>query len=187
MLLRKNPTHCLEDDLESFIYLILYAYLRWLPAESSLGLEWWFTTFFRAPGYMGCCGGGDAKNANAVFRRYTSRLGSAKSPQVIQWLSNAVDLHYSNKFPNPVWNGGKALGEMWKNFLQTELPLADRCVNRIIGVEFFEDHPLYTTYTITTSFAGQHAQHNDSLQLPVSAPTKRPQSPDGRVSKRARR
>jgi hypothetical protein len=176
--------HSLKDDLESFIYIILFASLRWLPLESKQKLCWWLTTFFGAPSPDGTGGGADAKHLNALSRKYTSSLSGAGSPHILQWLNAAMDLHYKDGVPNPAWDDGKALADMWKDFLATELPLADRRVNWAYVLDFSQEGPLEATYTFNTSFAKR--QHDDSLQSPPSAPAKRSQMPGGRAPKRPR-
>jgi hypothetical protein len=106
-----NHMHSLNDDLESFIYVVLYAALRWLPVQSSEGrdLKVWLTTFFRAPNATFDHGGRDAKLANAFDRAYTWDLSSTESMEVIRWLNDAMDLHYKGGIPNPLWEDGKAL------------------------------------------------------------------------------
>ena len=104
--------HGFEDDLESFIYVVLYAALRWLPVESPHSLRWRFTTFFGAPDPEGCGGGADAKQNNAISHKYTRSLKTTRSSQVLQWVNDAVDLHYKGWHLNPVWVDAKALKRM---------------------------------------------------------------------------
>ena len=171
----RNHVHSLEDDIESFIYVVLYAALRWLPVGSSVrGFNWWFRDFFGAPTPDGHGGGRPCKYLNAKSRDYTAGLDSAKSPQVMQWLNDAMDLHYKDKLPNPAWEGGKALKEMWEKCLEGELPDDDRCVNSVPGMKFNEGHALHATYTAGTSSTGSYA-HDKQSQFPGTIPTKRSQ------------
>ena len=44
--------HTLKDDLKSFIYIVLYCALRWLPVKSGQPIRWWLMVFF-GPGHWG--------------------------------------------------------------------------------------------------------------------------------------
>lgn len=149
-LMVQGHTHRLEDDLESFIYVILYASLRWLPVVSpTFPLDWWLTEFFSAPNLAG--GGGDKKLANAMYRTYTQTLDGAKATDVMQWLNKAMDLHFTDETSNPKWSDGKALDEMWTEFLQRTLPVGDRYENQVPDMAFRRTYSLAATYTAVTS------------------------------------
>lgn len=79
-LRRQQHTHSFGDDLESFIYIILYASLQWLPVKLSIRLEFWLTQFF-SHNPVGLDGGRDAKHANAIEHSYTSEL---EGEQIVQ-------------------------------------------------------------------------------------------------------
>lgn len=175
--------HSLKDDLESLIYIILFASLRWLPLEPQQRLSWWLTTYFGAPNPNGTGGGADAKYMNALYRKYTSSLRSTEGPHILQWLNAAMDLHYKGGAPNSAWDDGKALADMWKDFLTTDLPLTDRRVNWAYILRFSQEGPLEATYTFTTSFA---KRQYDSSQPSPSVPAKRSQRSGGRAPKRPR-
>ncbi|KAF9650769.1 hypothetical protein BDM02DRAFT_3259485 [Thelephora ganbajun] len=168
----RGHVHGLKDDLESFIYIVLYGALRWLPVKSLFGLKSWLTEFFSAPRPNRVGGGADAKTTNALERKYTSGLSSTQSTQVIEWLNAAMDLHY-NGVANPLWDDGKALREMWERFLMRELPSNDRCVNPVPGMVFGESHSLHATYAVATSLQSLYRDNNEPPQLPPSTPTKR--------------
>ena len=170
-----NHVHILEDDLESFIYVVLYAALRWLPVGSSADrLDWWLRDFFGAPNPdQQSCGTG-AKIVNAMFRTHTRDLETAKSPHVMQWLNAAMDLHYKDELPNPAWKGGQALKEMWERCLKGELPEDDRCINPVPRTKVSEGHSLHATYTAGTPSTGSYAQDEQS-QPPKTIPAKRSQ------------
>jgi hypothetical protein len=171
----ENHEHELEDDLESFIYVVLYAALRWLPVGSSVpDPNWWFDGFFGAPSADGYGGGGAFKKLNAELRKYTRTIGTAKSPHVVKWLNDTMDLHYKDGLLNLAWKGGDALKEMWERCLKGELPDDDRCVNTVPGRKFNEDYSLQATYTAGTSSTSLYAQDKQS-QSPKSIPTKRSQ------------
>ena len=187
--------HSLKDDLESFIYVILYAALRWLPVESSDTLHWWITSFFSAPRANGKGGGGDFKAMNAVFRRYTSDLCSTMSPCVVGWLRAAMDLHYKNGMPNPLWDDGEELKKMWEEVLAKDLPSNDRVENQIKGMKTRKDGTLHATYTSATSTQDLYRSRNEPTHPPPPTPPKRPLargvdndvlSPASQPSKRSR-
>jgi hypothetical protein len=190
-----DHVHSLKDDLESFIYVVLYAALRWLPVKSKIGFNGWITYFFSDPDLSGPRGGADAKQINALDRKYSSSLDSVESSYVVNWLKAAMDLHYKGGTPNPLWDDGVALREMWKGILAENLPTNDRRVNPAPDIKIREDYSLYATYTVTTSFADLYEPRSESAQPPVPAPAKRPRTqsagkddlhPTPRASKRPR-
>ena len=170
--------HGFEDDLESFIYVVLYAALRWLPVESPHLLHWRFTTFFGAPDPEGCGGGADAKQNNVISHKYTRSLKTTRSAQVLQWVNDAVDLHYKGWRLNPDWVGGKALKRMWEERLKGELPIDDRCVNLAPGMEVDESRSLYMTY-IAGAPPMALSGHDDEFQLTGTTSSKRSQEASG--------
>ena len=171
--------HGSEDDLESFIYVVLYAALRWLPVESPHSLHWRFTTFFGAPDPEGCGGGADAKQNNAISHKYTRSLKTTRSAQVLQWVNDAVDLHYKGWRLHPDWVDGKALKRMWEERLKGELPLDDRCVNLVQGMEVDESRSLHTTHIAGTPLAMALSGHDDEFQLTGTTSSKRSQEAGG--------
>ncbi|KAF9650768.1 hypothetical protein BDM02DRAFT_3185084 [Thelephora ganbajun] len=170
----RGHVHGLKDDLESFIYIVLYGALRWLPVKSPFGLNSWLTKFFSAPRPNRIGDGADAKTTNALERKYTSSLSSTQSTQVIEWLNAAMDLHY-NGVANPLWDDGKALREMWERFLMRELPSNDRCVNPVPGTKFGESHSLHATHTVTVATFSQdlYRRRDEPPQCLPTAYTKR--------------
>ena len=165
--------HCLEDDLESFVYVVLYAALRWLPVDSEHSLHWWMTDFFGAPRPDGTGGGEDAKRANVVRRKYTDDLRSETTPHVVEWLKAAMDLHMLDETCNPLWKGGEALRKMWEEILAKDLPSNDRVENEIPGMKMRHGDSLHATYTMSTSGQDLYKSRNDPTQPPAPAPTKR--------------
>lgn len=190
-----NHAHDLKDDLEPFIYIILYAALRWLPVRSPLSLPGWLTTFFTAPDFQSSCNlspGYAAKFVSSFDRSYTSRLQDVGNTQAVEWLNNAMDLHYKERFPNPLWEDGKALKKMWEEYLTRDLPLDNSCVNPVEDACPHEDQSLGATYSVTTSALNLYGQHCESVKFKSSKsiPTKRSPDEDGRdpqSSKRSRR
>ncbi|KAF9644190.1 hypothetical protein BDM02DRAFT_3122282, partial [Thelephora ganbajun] len=167
----QGHVHGLKDDLESFIYIVLYGALRWLPVKSPFGLGSWLTGFFSAPHPNRIGDGAVVKFMNALERTYTSSLSSTQSTQVIEWLNAAMDLHY-NGVANPLWDDGKALRKMWERFLARELPSNDRCVNSVPGMKIGEGHSLHVTYTVATSSKDLY-RHRDKPPQRLPRPTKR--------------
>jgi len=169
----RNHVHDLKDDLESLIYVVLYAALLWLPVESPFNLRWWMTDFFSAPHPGGSGGGEDWKWLNALVRRYTSDLNSKESPHVVDWLTGAMELHYKNGSPNPLWDDGKALGKFWEGILAKDLPSNDRRVNPIFGTKIQPGGSLQATYTAATSAQDLYRYRNDPTQSVAPPPAKR--------------
>ena len=177
-LVVKNHKHGLKDDLESFIYVVLYAALRWLPVESLGRLDWWLTDFFGVPDPHGYGGGTSAKSLNALRRSYTSSLSSTESVRVVEWLNDAMNLHYKGQAANPLWDDGKALKEMWERCLAGNLPCNDRCVNPVDGMRFREGPPIRATHTVTTSSTKLYGSHVGLPGSNTPAPGKRPRAVD---------
>jgi len=165
--------HSLKDDLESFIYVVLYAALRWLPVKSRPGLDWWMDQFFGAPGHDGTSGSADRKFVNAIQRSSTSTLVITENSHVLDWLNAAMDLHYKDGQPNPLWNDGEALRELWERFLTKDLPTNDRRINPVPGAKIRGDVSLQATYAVTTSLTKMYTPYDEPTQSPASAPSKR--------------
>ena len=188
----QGHVHCLEDDLESFIYVVLYAALRWLPVESEGDLYWWMTDFFSAPNHNRRGGGASDKLMNATYRIHSLSLKSTKSSHVVDWLNAAMDLHYKGGAANRLWKGGAALREMWKKVLARDLPSNDRCVNPVRDMRIREDYSLHATYTQATSHQDLYRTRDESPPPPApAAPTKRSRArsaphPTPQPSKRSR-
>lgn len=142
--------HRLKDDLESILYVVLYCALLWLPVTSSHNLDWWFTNFFAVDHRQGC--GGTYKEVNAVTRHYTNHLKTTQSQASLDWLNAALDLHYCDRGPNPIWDDGKALEDMWKESLEGELPEDDRHDNPVSDTTRREQYSLHLTTTERSVF-----------------------------------
>ena len=169
--------HSLSDDLESFIYVVLYAALRWLPVESSIPLCWWISDFFGAPRTNGRGGGANHKLGNAYHRMTTSDICSTTSSHVVGWLNTAMDLHYKGGVPNPVWSDGKELRKMWEEVLAAELPSNDRVVKQIPSLKTRNDGPHYATYTSVTSMEDLYRSRTiEPTQPPAPTPAKQPRA-----------
>jgi len=175
-LMGDGHAHSLADDLESFIYVVLFAALRWLPVKSLHPLNWWINDFFSAPGPNGVGGGGDRKEVNAVSRKYTRSLHSTTSSRAVDWLKAAMDLHHKNRAPNPLWDDGKELRKMWEGILEENLPSDDRVVNLILGVKTRNGGSLHATYTSATSTQDLYRSREESVQPPAPTPSKRPRT-----------
>ena len=173
-LVMGSHKHGLKDDLKSFIYMVLYAALRWLLVELSGRLDWWLTDFFGVPDPHGYGSGTSAKSLNALCHCYTSSLHSTESVQVIEWLSDAMNLHYKAQVANPLWDDGKALKEMWERCLAGNLPHNDWCVNPVDGMWFREGPPIHVTHTVTTSSTKLYGSHVGLPRSNTPAPAKRP-------------
>ena len=174
--------HSLNDDLESFIYVVLYAALRWLPVESPAAtLDWWISDFFSAPkNQRGSGGGADMKLADFVSRKYTKGLHSTESSHVVDWIKNAMDLHFGKVVQGMVVRAlpddGKALAAMWEGVLAKDLPSNDRRVNPIPDITIREGHSLHATFTVATSMQNLYRICNDPVQSqppPSPPPTKK--------------
>jgi len=180
-LLGDGHVQSLNDDLESLIYVVLYAALRWLPVKSLHPLNWWMTKFFGAPCPDGRGGSADTKWINAMSRRYTSDLHSPTSPSVVHWLMAAMDLHYKGGTPNPVWNDGKELKKLWEKVLAENLSSDDRVVNEILGMETRNNGSLHVTHTSATSTQILYRSRNESPRPATAAKRSRAHSADSSV------
>jgi len=148
----KHYVYKLKDDLEAFIYIVLYSALRWLPLASEHPLKWWLTRFFTT-GSTPSVSGVVCKELNAIDRRFTKGLESKRSVNVLEWLREAMNLHYKDTAPNPLWDDGRALGDMWRRKLEGDIPDKDRLEHKAsaLGVEFEDEQPLHATFTARPS------------------------------------
>lgn len=145
--------HGLKDDLESLLYVVLYCALLWLPVATSKDLDWWLTRFFSVQEI-----GSPFKQLNAAYRTYSKGLESTQNQAVLDWLSAAMDLHHHAQGgpnpigPNPAWDDGKALEDMWKKSLEGELPEDDRHMNPVPDMAWREGYSLHLTTTERSAF-----------------------------------
>ena len=170
-----NHVYGLKDDLESILYIVLYCTVQWLPVTSSHVVYWWLTEFFSVgPGEVG---GASLKATNATYRHYTKGLKTTRSQAVLDWLNATMDLHYHGdggdnpRRPNPAWNDGKALEQMWKKALEGVLPEDDRCVNPVPEMIRREDRPRDATYTVCTTSTILFASRDAPLPPPSTINT----------------
>jgi len=148
--------------------------------ESASQLDWWITNFFAAPNPRQRGRGADHKLSNALRRQYTANLKSTKSVRVVDWLKGAMDLHYENRSPNPLWNDGKALRVMWEEVLKRDLPSDDRHENTVPrSMKIREASSLHATYTVPASLKDPYKSRDEPTQPPVPAPPKRPRKRSG--------
>ena len=141
--------HRLKDDLESIFYVVLYCALLWLPVTSSQSLDWWLTKYFAVDRGRGR--GSTYKEANAFVRHYTNHLETTRSQAVLDWVNAALDLYFKHG-PNPVWDDGKALGDMWEESLKGVLPEDDRHENSVSDTTHREQYSLHLTTTERSVF-----------------------------------
>ena len=94
---------------------------------------------------------GFAKKLNAKDRSCTKGLVTRKSAGVLSWLNEAMDLHHKGETDNPLWEDGKALGEMWEKKIKAGLPSKDRHENAVLNVRFRDSDPFHATFTATTA------------------------------------
>ena len=167
----------LKDDLEAFIYIVLYCALRWLPVTSDRSLKWWLNEFFSV-GPTPWTGGPAKKEINAYDRTFTKGLKSKTSIKVLEWLNAAMDLHHGLR-PNPLWDDGEALGNMWRRSLEDDIPNNDRRKDKAHSTGFRDIHPICATFTVQPLIRlRKNAQR--SAHSPISAKRPRP-SCDGRA------
>ena len=134
-----NYLHTLKDDLKSFIYIILYCAMWWLPVNSKTHIKWWLTDFFGASNKHGSSGH-DNKQHNTLTHQYTKELKNKENKEVLEWLHKAMDLHYKanpphTNIPNPEWDNGKALGTMWEEKLRTDLLQYNRYNKKTLNIK----------------------------------------------------
>jgi len=105
VLTGRPHNHTLSDYLKLFIYVVLYCALTWLLVGRDENTQWWLETFFGAGGF-------DSKQSNALNHQYTESLVTSKSVKVMDWLNQAMDLHFKDSLPNQEWKDGKVFGDM---------------------------------------------------------------------------
>ena len=124
--------HTLADDMESLLYVVLYAALRWLPHDyPDYALSDLLQHFFEArTDVRGIPHGGTYKLGNAEYRGTTREI-DFKDTSFQEWLNTVLDYHCP---PEPLkeayagrWSDPSHLDRYWAEFLRThELARNDR-------------------------------------------------------------
>ena len=112
------------------------------------------------------------KSRNAFYRTFTKGLKSKASTKVLEWLRTAMDLHY-NLVPNPLWNDGKALEDMWRRKLEDDIPDKDRQEDKARGIGFRDKQSLVATLAIQPPIRLPKAAQR-STNSPTGAKRQRP-------------
>ena len=140
---QKTGKHTFEDDMESLLYVVLYAALLWQPhdftrAELSRIIKNMFED--AAPLHGGMHGGG-GKSANAMMRAYTRDMHLSSAP-LQEWLTTVMDFHKPLTRSEVInkWTA-EDLDAYWTTFLETHtLEDDNRVVHHLAS-------PSYRSYT----------------------------------------
>lgn len=168
--------HTIEDDMESFFYVVLYAGLLWLPHEPAnpnrpSHLRNDMTNFFGdCHELAGKVSGGNFKMRNIISSGYFTGLFKWKNKRLGKWVKEVQTLrseHEKHK-DKPFWTA-EALKRIWENTDGKILPNNDRYEHKINGNEVFnKERPMSAT---TSSSAGRlGAQASASTQTSTSLP-----------------
>lgn len=125
----KNFKHRIQDDMESFYYVTLYASVLWLPHENSEDVEVEMATFFdEYKERNGKAHGGIAKESNRASGRF-HRLWGFKNDSLKIWLEDVRKLQWKNwDDGQPKWTPQRLNG-IWKTLDDGDLPVDDRTVH----------------------------------------------------------
>ncbi|KAI0688873.1 hypothetical protein C8Q76DRAFT_685963 [Earliella scabrosa] len=140
VLRESGTTHTLQDDMESLLYVVLYAGLRHLPhnlagKELTQFLE---DFFFQIEEWRGELFGGTMKGVNIANRRMTKRV-TFQDAMFQQWLNTVLDLQSSMETayePEDIdmWSDTSHLESFWATFLaENALEQTDRVDNAVEG------------------------------------------------------
>lgn len=96
LLTELDPTHTLQDDMESLVYVVLYTALHHLPHNLNPDqLAQFIKDFFDASYQWGSqLLGGGAKQANIADRHMTKRV-KFEDANFQRWLDTVLDMHMS--------------------------------------------------------------------------------------------
>ncbi|KAI0632324.1 hypothetical protein C8Q77DRAFT_1060473 [Trametes polyzona] len=155
MLELKPGKHRFTDDMESLLYVVLYAGLMYLSHDASMQL---LTTtingFFRVMGMPSRDPvGGDGKIVNRVHRTYTAPI-RFRSAAFQEWLDTVLNFHgplpEDREKYKDMWNCAQ-LDAFWSQFLRTrELDEDDRQVHKLSMSGCYDLASPPTTHTPST-------------------------------------
>ncbi|KAI0671005.1 hypothetical protein C8Q78DRAFT_974397 [Trametes maxima] len=159
--------HTIQDDMESMLYLVLYCGLFYLAHDLCMvDLTSFIKSFFREIGrFHGTTCGGDAKAANSVRRRFTSRVHFG-SPALQEWLDNVMNFHSpppeNQETFREKWNP-ESLDTFWSGFLQSRtLERDDRVVHKLSMSGYYDP---YSPATTTSSASEGDTGDDDSTSI----------------------
>lgn len=129
LMVKKDFKHSLQDEMESFYYIILYASIVGLPHENLDDVEGDISGFFdEHKVHKGKLLGGRAKNSNRFSSDFYD-LWEFKNDALKNWLEVVLQLQYkSDKGEQLKWTP-KALCDQWKITDEDDLPVNDRVHN----------------------------------------------------------
>lgn len=119
--------HRIQDDMESFYYVMLYCGVRWLPHKKVVDIKKQITSFFDEINDMGgkpC--GGSFKHANIWVGDFHRLIGFTNAA-IQAWFSKVLQLQRPF-FEQPNWKP-EILHEIWKLADDADLPNNDRIDN----------------------------------------------------------
>lgn len=114
----KPRRHTIEDDMESYFYVVLYSGISWAPQSKKTDVKARSSYFFNE---RSCYGGGNAKFRNRLDKYFIKKF-SFKNTELRGWIDCV------NSFQNdPTKWTLEALYEYWKGVASSkDLPPLDR-------------------------------------------------------------
>lgn len=178
-----DPTHTLQDDMESLIYVVLYSALLHLPHNlQPKELTQFIETFFeQIEEWDGELFGGTAKDVNIGNRHMTMRVKFQAHLQ--KWLETVLDMHSSMEKAQKdgsvdMWTDPSHLESFWAKFLvENDLGQNDRLDNLL------ESPDIPTTVVTVTPHV---SIGSPSTPDKPTGPSKRKNGEEPAVSKRRR-
>jgi len=160
-ILDKATEHSLRDDLESFIYIVLFCALRWLPITSKTRMRWWLSQFFSHEGSTG----------KESILTLMEELATVKCKGVLNWLKLATDLHFGVRSPDTAMMREEGEPDMlkliWEEEIRKELPQDDRRSKpkKLLEVKFRDKRPLHATFAVTTPIHQDNQSSRKSARI----------------------
>lgn len=118
--------HSLQDDMESFYYVVFYASVLWLPHKDVPNIANRVSKFFdEYDEYDGKAQGGTAKESNRNSGSFY-KLWLFKNDSLKKWLEAVRKLQWRTEDDEqPRWTP-EALHDQWKSTDEEDLPIDDR-------------------------------------------------------------
>ena len=178
LLTELDPTHTLQDDMESLVYVVLYTALHHLPHNLNPDqLAQFIKDFFDASYQWGSqLLGGGAKQANIADRHMTKRV-KFEDANFQRWLDTVLDMHMSmdeavrDEEVTDMWTDTRHLDSFWRQFL-VDVPLdsANRVDNELPERSIPSKVPTFTPVVSRHSAPKRAAEVSTTASNPRAQP-----------------
>lgn len=152
--------HSLQDDMESFFYVVLYASIRWLPHDYIDNLAKEIRIYFGdCQEQNGIIVGGAVKMINLAHRSFF-KMFEWRNSHLRDWIYGVLSLQFQeiNNQGLPIWTPER-LYDLWVSIDNSNLPMQDRFDHIVIvNNKIVEDLPVPATVI--------PAANNNPLRVP---------------------